>query len=116
MRQTLQQRPDFTAIDVWVFDLDNTLYSPTCNLFAQIDDKMRAFICDLLNVAPDEAYRLQKQYYRDHGTTLAGLMKVHNVKPDRFLAFVHDIDVTVIPPNPALAEALERLPGRRLVF
>jgi len=108
--------PDFRHIDAWVFDLDNTLYPPSCNLFAQIDVKMRGFICDLLNVTPDEAYRLQKEYYRGHGTTLAGLMKLHDVKPDDFLSVVHDIDVTVIPPNPALARALESLPGRRLVF
>jgi putative hydrolase of the HAD superfamily len=111
-----QNAPDFSAIDVWVFDLDNTLYSPSCNLFSQIDVKMKAFIGDLLQVDPDEAHRLQKEYYRDHGTTLAGLMKLHAVAPKRFLDFVHDIDVSVIPPNPALAAALERLPGRKLVF
>jgi putative hydrolase of the HAD superfamily len=108
--------PDFSAIDVWVFDLDNTLYPPSCNLFAQIDVKMRAFIGDLLSIDGDEAYRLQKEYYRDHGTTLAGLMKVHGVQPGRFLDFVHDIDVSVVPENPALGEALQRLPGRKLVF
>lgn len=116
MQSPPQNRPDFTKIDAWIFDLDNTLYSPSCNLFAQIDVKMRAFICELLNVDGDEAYRLQKLYYRDHGTTLSGLMKLHHVAPERFLDFVHDIDVTVIPPNPALATALESLPGRRLVF
>lgn len=110
------EAPDFTTIDAWVFDLDNTLYPPSCNLFAQIDVKMRAFIAELLNVDGDEAYRLQKLYYRDHGTTLAGLMALHSVEPKRFLDFVHDIDVTVVPPNPDLAAALERLPGRRLVF
>ncbi|MBI1211767.1 MAG: pyrimidine 5'-nucleotidase [Alphaproteobacteria bacterium] len=108
--------PDFTHVEAWVFDLDNTLYPPSCNLFAQIDAKMRGFICKLLNVGPDEAYRVQKEYYRGHGTTLAGLMKLHNVNPDDFLSVVHDIDVTVIPPNPALAKALASLPGRRLVF
>ena len=111
-----QTSPDFTAIDVWVFDLDNTLYPPSCNLFSQIDVKMRAFISELLQVDGDEAYRLQKQYYRDHGTTLSGLMKIHGIKPEKFLSFVHDIDVSVVPPNEALADALQRLPGRRLVF
>ncbi|MCE9521531.1 MAG: pyrimidine 5'-nucleotidase [Alphaproteobacteria bacterium] len=116
MTDLIHAPPDFTAIDVWVFDLDNTLYSPSCNLFSQIDVKMRAFIGDLLQVDPDEAYRLQKTYYREHGTTLSGLMKLHDVAPKKFLDFVHDIDVSVIPPNPELATALERLPGRRLVF
>jgi putative hydrolase of the HAD superfamily len=108
--------PDFTHIDAWVFDLDNTLYPPSCNLFEQIDVKMRAFITELLQVDGEEAYRLQKQYYREHGTTLAGLMKRHGIKPEKFLNFVHDIDVSVIPANEALANALQRLPGRRLVF
>jgi putative hydrolase of the HAD superfamily len=116
MKSAAPINPDFTMIDVWVFDLDNTLYSPSCNLFAQIDVKMRAFISELLSVEPDEAYRLQKQYYRDHGTTLSGLMKLHGIAPKRFLDFVHDIDVSVVPPNPDLGEALKRLPGRRLVF
>ncbi|MBL9095403.1 MAG: pyrimidine 5'-nucleotidase [Alphaproteobacteria bacterium] len=116
MTETAADAPDFTEIDVWVFDLDNTLYAPSCNLFAQIDVKMRAFIGELLGIDGDEAYRLQKQYYRDHGTTLAGLMAIHGVEPERFLDFVHNIDVSVVPPNPDLAAALERLPGRRLVF
>src|SRR5262249_24687610 len=108
--------PDFSGIDVWVFDLDNTLYPPSCRLFAQIDVKMRAYISSLLQVDGDEAYRLQKQYYRDHGTTLSGLMKLHNIKPGNFLDFVHDIDVSVVPENLELAEVLQRLPGRRLIF
>jgi putative hydrolase of the HAD superfamily len=116
MTREAAETPDFSNIDAWVFDLDNTLYPPSCNLFAQIDVKMRAFISELLNVDGNEAYRLQKQYYRDHGTTLAGLMVLHGVEPQRFLNFVHDIDVSVVPPNPTLAIALERLPGRRLVF
>lgn len=97
MTETAADAPDFTEIDVWVFDLDNTLYAPSCNLFAQIDVKMRAFIAELLDIDGDEAYRLQKQYYRDHGTTLAGLMAIHGVEPERFLDFVHNIDVSVVP-------------------
>lgn len=116
LSSALEAAPDFRHVEAWVFDLDNTLYPPSYNLFAQIDVKMRGFICDLLKIGPDEAYDLQKQYYRDHGTTLAGLMKLHNVKPDDFLSVVHDIDVSVIPPNPLLARVLANLPGRRLVF
>ena len=48
----------------------------------------------------EEAYRLQKDYLRDYGTTLAGLMNRHNMTPDAFLDFVHDIDVSVLPPTP----------------
>lgn len=114
--ETPPAKPDFAHVESWVFDLDNTLYCPSANLFAQIDARMRAFITKSLGVDGEAAYALQKKYYQEHGTTLSGLMAVHGIDPHPFLDFVHDIDVSVIPENPALAEALERLPGRRLVF
>ena len=103
-------------IDTWVFDLDNTLYPPRSNLFAQIDQRMGAFIADLLNVAPQEAKRIQKEYYRVHGTTLHGLMVEHGVDPHAFLDFVHDIDHSPIEPDPALGGILSELPGRKFVL
>lgn len=116
MKNTPRNTPDFSHVEDWIFDLDNTLYSPSCRLFAQIDVKMRAFISELLNVGSEEAYVLQKQYFRDYGTTLSGLMKLHHIQPEKFLDYVHDLDVSVIPPDPALASALEKLPGRKIVF
>jgi putative hydrolase of the HAD superfamily len=59
---------------------------------------------------------LQKRYFHEHGTTLAGLMAHHAVDPEAFLHFVHDIDVTPVPPSPALDEVLKRLPGRKFIF
>ena len=86
--------------DVWVFDLDNTLYPRDCDLFAQIDVKMKAFVSNLLGIDPADAYKVQKQYFREHGSTLRGLMDNHGLAPQEFLDFVHDIDVTPVPPNP----------------
>jgi putative hydrolase of the HAD superfamily len=106
----------FHETDCWIFDLDNTLYPAACDLFSQIDVRMGSFISDLLGVDRVEARRIQKQYYYEHGTTLAGLMANEGVHPEAFLDFVHDIDVTPIPPSPALRESLSHLPGRRLVY
>ncbi len=110
------ERPDLEHVCEWVFDLDNTLYPPSCQLFTQMDARMNGFIRDLLGVDAAEAYRLQKHYFREHGTTLSGLMTLHNVPPKAFLDHVHDLDVTVIPEDPMLGAALARLPGRKLVF
>ncbi|MBB4211034.1 putative hydrolase of the HAD superfamily [Rhodothalassium salexigens DSM 2132] len=107
---------DAGPVETWVFDLDNTLYPPECNLFDQIDQRMGDFIKNLLNVDYAEARRLQKQYFVDYGTTLRGLMDRHNVAPDDFLHHVHDIDVSPVPPNPRLGALLARLPGRKLVY
>ncbi len=102
--------------DVWVFDLDNTLYPRDCNLFAQIDVKMKAFISELLNVNVEEAQHIQKQYFRTYGTTLRGLMENHGLTPEKFLDYVHDIDVSPVPPNPALNNVLHRIDGRKVIF
>ncbi len=106
----------FHEIEYWIFDLDNTLYPAACDLFSQIDVRMTSFIAGHLGIGRVEARLLQKRYYRDHGTTLAGLMVNDGVHPSAFLDYVHDIDVTPVPPSPALRDALERLPGRRYVF
>jgi putative hydrolase of the HAD superfamily len=106
----------FERTETWVFDLDNTLYPGSCNLFAQIDQKMTAFISGYLNVPPDYARHLQKSYYRQFGTTLAGLMEIHKLEPTEFLEYVHDIDLAPIDAHPELAEAIAALPGRKLIF
>lgn len=107
---------DLSYIDTWVFDLDNTLYPASANLFPQIDVRMKTFISNLLGLDLDASFKLQKTYYREYGTTLRGLMLNHDVDPDAFLDFVHDIDHTVLKPDPNLGRALDTLPGRRLVY
>jgi len=108
--------PDFRHIDTWIFDLDNTLYRADSDLFALIDARMSAYVARLLNVTPVEAKKIQKDYYRDYGTTLSGLMRVHGIDPETFLNDVHDIDLTQLTPDPVLNHAIARLPGRRVVF
>lgn len=103
------------AVD-WIFDLDNTLYPAECNLFAQVDLRMGGYISELLGISYDAARALQKQYFRDYGTTLRGLMDNHSVEPASFLGFVHDIDYSPVPVDPDLDSALARLPGRKLIF
>jgi len=107
---------DFSHIDAWVFDLDNTLYPAECNLFRQIDARMCEFIEMRLRVDAQRARRLQKGFYVAYGTTLAGLMREHDVPPKEFLDYVHDIDLSIVPENKALAALLTALPGRKLIY
>jgi putative hydrolase of the HAD superfamily len=106
----------FGHVEDWIFDLDNTLYPASCRLFDQVDVLIGRYIAKLLSVDDVEARRIQKQYFREHGTTLRGLMQQHGVDPHDFLDFVHAIDRTPVQPNPALADALDRLPGRKFIF
>jgi putative hydrolase of the HAD superfamily len=103
-------------LDCWAFDLDNTLYPASSNLFGLMDVKMGAFISTLLGVDATEARTIQKRFFVDHGTTLAGLMAHHDIDPRDYLDFVHDIDLTVLDPDPLLARAIAALPGRKIIF
>lgn len=107
---------DFESVETWVFDLDNTLYPPECDLFAQVDQRMTAFISRYLDIDAAEARRIQKDFYIEHGTTLSGLMTVYGLEPAEFLHFVHDIDVSAVLADAALGHAIDALPGRKLVF
>ncbi len=107
---------DFSLVDTWVFDLDNTLYPHHLNLWEQVDGRIRDYIADFLKVSHEEAFRLQKDYYKRYGTSMRGLMTEHGMNPDDFLAFVHEIDHSPLEPNEALGNALERLPGRKLIL
>lgn len=109
-------RPDLSHVSHWVFDLDNTLYPSDAAVMSQVDQRMTEYVARLLEVDLDEARIVQKSYWRDYGTTLNGLMKHHQVNMREFMDFVHDIDATVIEPDPELARHIAALPGKRLVY
>ncbi|NML06955.1 pyrimidine 5'-nucleotidase [Sphingomonas sp. G-3-2-10] len=109
-------RAELRHIRNWIFDLDNTLYPASANLFALIDARIGAYVARLLNVDADEAWRVQKAYFHAHGTTLSGLMAEHGIDPHHYLDDVHDVDMAALERNETLIAALARLPGRKLVF
>jgi putative hydrolase of the HAD superfamily len=106
----------FSHVTDWVFDLDNTLYPRTCNLFAQIDALITTYVMGITALEHAEARTLQKAYYRDYGTTLNGLMQRHAVDPDHFLSTVHAIDYSPVSAHPELCDAIAALPGRKFIL
>ena len=106
----------FRHVRTWVFDLDNTLYHPSVRLFDQIAVRINAYVQRVTGADPAESDRLRHVWWREHGTTLAGLMAHHGIDPEPYLVDVHDIDFSVLSPDPALREGIARLPGRRIVF
>ena len=108
--------PDLSAIDTWIFDLDNTLYPPGAEFVALIEERMTDFMVGQTGLPREEAHLLQRRYLAEHGTTLAGLMANHRVDPVDFLDQVHDVSTDSLIPDERLKAGLARLPGRRLVF
>ncbi|MEM7599763.1 MAG: pyrimidine 5'-nucleotidase [Pseudomonadota bacterium] len=106
----------FSHVDTWVFDLDNTLYPPHVRLFDQIEVRMTQYVMDALGVDRDRADHLRQHYWAQYGTTLAGLMREHDVDPAPYLTDVHDIDFGALTPDPDLAAHIAGLPGRKIVY
>ncbi len=100
----------------WLFDLDNTLYSPDLGIFKQIDVKMKRFISKELKVSEKQAFQIQKKFYKNYGTTLYGLMKYHNTDPEEFLKFVHNIDFTNLKKCEDLRKKIKNLPGKKFIY
>lgn len=99
----------------WIFDLDNTLYPPSADLFAQINQLMTGFIMRVIEVDETEAHRLRQMYWEEYGTTLAGLVSRHGVSADEFLKETHQLDLSGLTPDPELRKAIASLPGRLLI-
>ena len=107
--------PEFAHVRDWIFDLDNCLYPAGSKLFELIDERMTAYIQRLLNVDPVEARRVQKMHFHGSGTTLAGLMKHHDVDPHHFMGDVHDIPLDRLVRDDRLVASLAKLPGRKFI-
>jgi len=103
-------------VDTWVFDLDNTLYSADSGIFQQVSELMGKFVSKYLNINIKEAKKLQRKYYKKHGTTLRGMMDNHGVDPDTFLNEVHQLDYSIVVPNQKLNEELSKLNGKKIIY
>ncbi|WP_395665210.1 pyrimidine 5'-nucleotidase [Methylocella sp.] len=106
----------FSHKDVWVFDLDNTLYPADADLWPKIDARITLFMAHLFGLDGMSSRALQKYYYERYGTTLRGLMEQHRVSAEEFLAFAHDVDRSGLKPNHTLAASIAALPGRKLIL
>ena len=80
---------DLEEAEAWLFDLDNTLYPASCRLFDQVDRNITQFIMQYLSLDWQEAYKVQKTYFREHGTSMRGMMDNHGTDPAEYLDFVH---------------------------
>jgi len=103
-------------IDTWIFDLDNTLYSADSGIFQQVHELMGQFVSNHLNIGINEAKKIQMQYYKEHGTTLRGMMDNHGVEPDYFLAEVHKLDYSIVNSNKDLNNELNKLSGKKIIY
>ena len=113
---SLREARDFSHVDTWIFDLDNTLYPHTSRVWPQVDERITLYIAELFGIDGLSARALQKYFYHKYGTTLRALIDEYNIDPYDFLDFAHDIDHTDIALDERLGFAIEKLPGRKLIL
>ncbi len=111
-----QTGADLRHVRAWIFDLDDTLYSPETQFMGLIQGRINAYMVRTVGLPAAEAMIVQKGYLRDYGTSLAGLMAHYQIDPKDFLAEVHDVPLDLLTPDPGMRAGLERLEGPRLVF
>ena len=109
-------KSSFEKKNFWIFDLDNTIYDSKTKIFDQIDLRMKKFISSRLNISEKEAFKIQKKFYKEYGTTLSGLTKHYQVKPKEFLKYVHDVDLSKLKKCPILFKEINQLPGRKIIY
>lgn len=107
--------PALAGVESWIFDLDNTLYRTSAAMAAQMDELINSFVRGLCGVGRAEAHRVQKAYFRRYGLTLRGLMLHHGADPGAYRRHMSALDLADIAPDPALADAVARLPGRKII-
>ncbi len=101
----------------FIFDLDNTLYPESLNVFGLIDHRINRYMHEKLGIPEPEVDVLRRLYWKIYGVTLNGLMIHYNVDPEDFLEFVHDVKLHhILKPNQRLRTSLENLECHKVIF
>lgn len=110
------QGADLSHIDVWLFDIDDTLYPPGNGLMGEIRQRIADYLVRVTGKPEDEVKLMQRGWLEAHGAALPGLLAAYDVTADDFLDYIHDLPLTQLSANAELDAALARLPGRRFAF
>jgi len=107
----------FENIKYWIFDLDETLYPPESHIAEEISKKITEFLMLEFGWEREHAYKIQREYYYEYGSTIQGLIKEGHVDDaQKFETFVHDVDFGDLHENKKLDEAIKNLPGKKYVL
>ena len=107
---------EFKNIKNFIFDCDGVLYTDLNKVFGQVSNKMTEYISKKLNLDLKKAKELQTNYFHKYNTSLNGLMIHHDIKPEDFLKYVHDIDLSFMKKDLVLRNELENLKMKKFIF
>ena len=100
-----------------LFDLDETLYPRDSGIMERIRDLILLYVRTRLDLSEEEADVLRRQYFLEYGTTLRGMQVNHQIDPEEYLHFVHDMPLhEFVQPDPELDAVLDSIPQRKIIF
>jgi len=106
----------FKNIKNIIFDCDGVLYSDLEKVFGQVSKRMTEYISNKLNLDLKKAKELQTNYFHKYNTSLNGLMVHHNIDPESFLTYVHDINLDFLNKDLVLRGELIKLDVKKFIF
>ena len=77
---------------------------------------MTKFISERLKIDTNAAKELQTNYFYKYNTSLNGLMIHHNIPPQEFLKYVHNIDLSFMKEDKIMRNELELLDMKKFIF
>ncbi len=107
---------EFKKIKNFIFDCDGVLYNDLEKVFGQVSKKMTEYIAKKLNLDLKKAKELQTNYFHKYNTSLNGLMIHHEINPNEFLKYVHDINLDFLEKDLVLRKELLKLEAKKIVF
>ena len=107
---------EFKKIKNFIFDCDGVLYDDLEGVFGQVSKRMTEYISKKLNLSLEKAKELQTNYFHKYNTSLNGLMIHHDINPQEFLKYVHDINLDFLKKDLKLRKELLKLETKKFVF
>jgi putative hydrolase of the HAD superfamily len=102
---------------IWLFDLDNTLYPYSSGMYQHINQLMNQYLKKILSISDEKVDEIRRNYIKQYGTTLMGMMINHNTDPENFLVEIHSFDIRqFLKKEPELLDFLKILPGQKYIF
>ena len=104
-----------------LLDLDGVCYGKHNNyslekVFGQVSKRMTMFISERLKISTEKAKKLQTNYFYKYNTSLNGLMIHHDIPPQEFLKYVHNIDLSFMKEDKIMRDELEKLDMEKFIF
>ena len=108
---------NFTSIDTFFIDLDDTVYDRRCGLWDAIKQRIQLYMLEVIGLEPEEAPIIRQKYLQQYGTTLKGLIAEYQINKMDYLAFVHDLPLQeYLKPDPELGRVLKGFSQQKIIF